>query len=606
MKHQDIRIGKSILILVIFSLIIAVFQVSRMGLLENTRGSLNLSYSADGAALLDAGQADAGQAGMELDSVEIGVYADGRDPNKSYLLQQMMQYLNHLPYEYTQLETINEAALKNCDIVIAFLTDFEDGDTFYRLMEYAKEGGKVYFPYLPVDEDTYLSNLHLLGVIERDYEDTTVYQITDEAGILGRADQLYVIPEGFFEQTRVRLSSSCRVLLSTEDTPCFWQLNYGSGMLYAGTLEALASAQGRGIAAWVLYDALFAAEDKAMVLPFYDISTTLLLDFPVPVYTTQSRVLEELQQDEDEFMQTSFYKLFLDWNVRTGEKISMSYTVNTDEEFNEIFRKSLNRSQFMMYSSEILDTGGELLTGGYTNHPLGLAGELEEIGYFIPWVSRDRMAESFDFALEYVNEYYSNYQVTGYVLPQGRIGRDTLSEISTLFPGVRTVVNRGKIEYPDQLLEDFTSLDEDEPYLYSIMAENGWALWGNVNSVLSLGIASQGYSCQELLTEQLSFSDFRADLLAAEEWLSQFSLRAMTIQEATDALREYQQASVTVSQQGQTLRFALHQWREGMAFQLRTDRIPVSQDCEILDVGGIYLVYPHQEEGVIQLEGGTS
>lgn len=597
---QHIKIGKSVLILSVFAVIIAIFQISRMGLLKDTRESANEAYSA--GTLLKEKESPQ----LRTKERRIGIAADNKDKNKAYLLEQTQQYLEHLGLEYTMIENFTEKSLADYELVIAFLKDFDDGETFYELTGYAQKGGQLYFPYLPVDDDSYLSSLRILGVVERSYEDFAAYEITDEKGIFGESGRSFAVPAGILGQAKVRLSSECETILSTQETPCFWEMDYGGGRIFAGSLEYLAGMQSRGIMAWVLYETLFKINGEAMISPYYGISTTILEDFPVTSYMIKSQLLDELKVGQDVFLQNYFYKLFLDIHKQWGDKLSMSFVVDTGEEFNEIFSRTLKRSQFMMYSGEILDTGGEITVGGYTNRPIGLDGELEEIGYFIPWKSRERMKEAFDICFDYVDEYYSGYRVVSYVLPQGRIGRQTLAEIGDVFPGLETVVNRAYIEYPDQLGGDFKDINGGKQYLYTIAGENGEALWGSVNSVLSLGIASNGFLCRELLYGDMTFEAFSNDVKDAYQWLSAYSLRKMTPREAVGALKEYQSAGIQYIQEGSRLKFETNHWADGMAFMLRTEQFPQSKDCTIEKAGNVYIVYPKKSSGTIMLEGGRS
>lgn len=597
--NQHIKIGKSVLVLVVFTVIIAVFQISRMGLLKNTRDSVNETYSAKTEFKEVTPQ-------LQTKQRRVGIVGDNKDKNKVYIQEQTQQYLEHLGLEYTVFEPYTEKSFDGYDLVIVFIKDFDDGDMLYELMRYVKSGGQLYFPYLPLDDDSYLSSLRLLGVVERNYEDFKTYEITDEKGIFGQSGRSFAVPAGISGQAKVRLSSECELILSTEDMPCFWKMAYGNGRIFAGSLEYLAGTQSRALTAWVLYETLFKINEEAMISPYYGISTTILEDFPVSSYVLKSKILDELKVSQDVFLQNYFYRIFLDIYRQWGDKISLSFIVDSGEEFNEKFSNTLKRSQLMMYSGEILDTGGEIMTGGYANRPIGLDGELEKIGYFIPWESRERMKSAFDICFDYVDEYYSEYEVVSYVLPQGRIGRQTLENIDDVFPKIETVINRAYTEYPDQLGGDFKEINGERQYLYTIMAENGMALWGNVNSVLSLGIASNGFLCSELLYGDLTFEDFSNDVNAAYEWLSDYPLRKMTPREAQGALRDYQDTDIQYVQEDNCLKFELRHWSDGMAFMLRTECIPRSKDCTIEKAGNIYIVYPQKSSGSIVLEGGRS
>lgn len=79
------------------------------------------------------------------------------------------------------------------------------------------------------------------------------------------------------------------------------------------------------------------------------------------------------------------------------------------------------------------------------------------------------MQESIQVAARYLEDVQQGYIATSYIPPQGDfIGSETLSRIAALFPDVETVLNRYVIAYLDQLLGDFTTLNQGNQYLYTL------------------------------------------------------------------------------------------------------------------------------------------
>jgi hypothetical protein len=244
--------------------------------------------------------------------------------------------------------------------------------------------------------------------------------------------------------------------------------------------------------------------------------------------------------------------------------------------------------------------GGDILSGGYSNHPLGLKGELEQIGYFIPWKNKKQMKESIEVAKSYLDDVYKGYPLSSYIPPQGRIGQESLSRIDDLFPDVETVINRYVIEYPDQLLGDFTTLNDGNQYLYTITSENGAAQWGTMNAIGSLGISSFGFHSQRLYTDAIDFQDFTADVERAYELEQAYSLEKKTPGQAAEMVEQYQNMTFNYEQDAQGLEYEIDFFVEGSAFLLRSEKTPVSDDAEIKSIGNYHIIYPDFSKGYIR------
>ena len=596
MENNEIKFAKTLVIVTLFTAIILVFQLSRMGVLDDMQYEQTASE----------GPASAGRPletlTIETDTPLVGILSDGQDPNREYLMEGMAQYLAHLDYRYEYIDENDVADLQQYDMLLVFLTNFDEGQYMSAVMEYVRSGKSAYFAYLPFEPNSYSSNLRKIGVLESQYENYAIDRVQDTGGVFGETDAVYEIPRTVDMNIKVRLAKESELLLESEGMPLLWSLDYGEGNFLVSSSEFLASSESRGVLAYALYQGLFKPNDQAMVQPFYNVSTTVLQDVVLPAEIKDSAILAQAGVDQDDFTLNRYFRLFKDISETHGDKISMSYTVDYSDLFNEKLPETLQRSQFRLYTAQVLAGGGEVLSGGYSNHPLGLAGELEQIGYFIPWNDEQQMRTSIQVAGRYLEDVHPGYTVTSYIPPQGRIGSETLGRIAALFPDVETVLNRYVIEYPDQLLGDFTPINQGNQYLYTITTENGAAQWATVNAVGSLGVSSFGFHSYRLLTGATDFQDFSTDVQRAYELEQAYGLEKLTPEQAAERIRQYQNMTVHYAQDVQGFTYEIDLFVEGSAFLLRSVKIPVSDDAEIKSIGDMHIIYPKSPKGYIQWE----
>ncbi|HEX5351390.1 MAG TPA: DUF2194 domain-containing protein [Trichococcus sp.] len=594
MTNHEIKFAKTLMIVTIFTAIILIFQLSRMGILDNSEYDQTAKEeSVPAVEKLE-------ESTIQKDAPMIGILTDAGNPNEKYLLDGVAQYLEHLDYQYEYINLSKVSDMEQYDMLIVFLTGFDEGQYMNAVMEYVRSGKFAYFPYLPFEQNSFSSNLRKLGVIESNYEDFSIKQIQDSGGVFGEANETYDIPRTVNLSIKLRLAEECEMLLESEGNPLLWSMDYGEGTFLVSSSDFLASSESRGVLAYALYQGLFQPNDKAMVQPFYNVSTTVLQDIVLPDKINDSHILSQTGVDQDSFTLNHYFKLFKDISESYGDKISMSYTVDYSELFNEKLPETLQKSQFRLYTSQILGMGGDILSGGYSNHPLGLKNELEQIGYFIPWKNKEQMKESIEVAKSYLDDVYKGYPLSSYIPPQGRIGQESLSRIDDLFPDVETVINRYVIEYPDQLLGDFTTLNNGNQYLYTITTENGAAQWGTMNAIGSLGISSFGFHSQRLYTDSIDFQDFTADVQRAYELEQAYSLEKKTPGQAAKMVEQYQNMTFNYAQDAQGLEYEIDFFVEGSAFMLRSEKTPVSDDAKIKSIGNYHIIYPDSSKGYIR------
>ena len=221
MKNNEIKFAKTLVIVTLFTAIVLVFQLSRMGVLDTTRGG-----QAAREEPVSAGEPLEALT-LETDTPLIGILADGKDPNKDYLIEGTAQYLAHLDYQYEYIEDSKVLELQQYDMLLVFLTNFDDGAYMSAVMDYVRSGKFAYFPYLPFDRNSYSSNLRKIGVLESQYENFSIDRIQDTGGVLGEADAVYEIPRTVDMSIKVRLAKDSELLLASEGLPLMWSLPYG-------------------------------------------------------------------------------------------------------------------------------------------------------------------------------------------------------------------------------------------------------------------------------------------------------------------------------------------------------------------------------------------
>ncbi|MEG2002995.1 MAG: DUF2194 domain-containing protein, partial [Clostridia bacterium] len=247
-----------------------------------------------------------------------------------------------------------------------------------------------------------------------------------------------------------------------------------------------------------------------------------------------------------------------------------------------------------MYQNEALKRNGEIATHGYSIRPLGLKGELEEIGWFIPWSSFDRAKQSFEYIFDMLKQHFPNYNISTYVAPQGRIGADTIVHLNEIASGVNTVVTRYDYRYNDQYLKSFVQLDNGI-YCYPVTSLYNGIEWNSINSLISLGTMSTSLNANTLLERSdLTFPQFETNLRSAYNDAAVYKhLHHYTITEATGYLKQYQKSDYSYTIKDGVISIEINNWFDGMALSLFSEAKLTSETCEIEKTQkSCYVIYP--------------
>lgn len=262
-----------------------------------------------------------------------------------------------------------------------------------------------------------------------------------------------------------------------------------------------------------------------------------------------------------------------------------------------------DRDNFIRYSRELLDMGGELGLHGYNHQSLAPVGYNQgDLGY-VPWESQEDMIESLQELRRYVREIYPSYSFRSYVPPSDILSPEGLEAVRTAFPEIRVFSSLFDGAAADRAyITDYSRRDDgtfEIPRTTAGYIPSGQNRYEQISVINYIGSFSHFVHPDELFYEESqSYSwammeqglrDFLTDLNQRYGWL-----RPVTDSECAEYLADYLDMDYRVIRY--TDRFELYCWnyRHPLRFILRTGREldhasgavyqRVGEDCYMIEI----------------------
>ena len=588
-ENYHIKFSKTLLMLFLFLAIIAVLQLTRMGIINNTEKLINTSLNNYQVSYDEAVSDNAHDMG------KICLIYDKTATDRLYIFQNFKSLLSKYSISYDVLYADEQADLQAYEMLIVIARNFDKAPILQNVFDYVENGGTAYFPIAPVDSDSFISVSNSLGIIEKSYKTSTA-SITDKKGLFGEPDTKYNFDTPVKTIFKMRLRSDCNVYFSDdENNPLLWSHALGSGQLYICSCDYLSAYESRGVIVNILYEILKEKKNKAFIYPVYSVATQILEEFPA-TYEVEGKILIDNGITYDAFIEGSFWPLIVELSKKYGAKTTVSYVLAYDESTGDDLKMNqLSGSALKTYATEVLKKHGEIAFHGYSMRPLGLDGELENIGWFIPWKSMDSIKKSFDFSKSALLEHFPNYVISTYIPPQGRISKNVEANLKELCPDLETVVAPYERLYPDQLTADFQK-GENGLYYYSITTGENGIVWNTVNSLSSLGVSSPDIDINEIiLSNNITFDTLKENMLIAQKKVSVFpDINYMTVKQAAKHISYCQNAKYSYTETGSSINLLINGFFDGISYALRTNsKIESTDDCTVIKYDeDYYVLYP--------------
>ncbi len=560
---------KTLLMLGLFLLVIIALQISKMDIFYN-----NERYRAPELPVLQAMGT-----GTKVENVhaldKIALLYDPLAVDRDYVLENFQSLLQKMKLDYDLISVEEEVSLRDYPLIIILLARYDRAPLLQEVFNCVEEGATAYFPIVAENSDSYISISTSFGLIEKATK-ISCNQLIDAEGLLRHKGETYTFEMPIPLRYQVRLRPDCLVYLHDEDqNPLFWSRNLEKGMLYISNCDFLSSYQSRGVIMEVLYRTLKQQTLSSFLYPISGTATLLLEEFASPYQVESSAMMETEKLSYDKMMHSRIWpfmtRLMREFQVKPVLSYVLSYDENTEADFQS---NQFPLADFKLYAAEILQNGGEIAYHGFSMRPFGLEGQLQDIGWFVPWSSYTSMAESLLAAKSPLERIFPNYSVSTYMPPQGRIAPEVLARLPELEPDLSILALTCRRLYPDQLIRDM----EREPglenlFYYTLVSCYDGMRWTVRNTLLAQGMASMTLNINQVLeNSRMSFPQWSEEFIATTELIQSYpGVEHTTIRQAAMITEQSQNAEFSYTETAESIVLRVEKGYLGMQFVLRSE-----------------------------------
>ena len=324
-----------------------------------------------------------------------------------------------IPYIEMPAEQFSLQMLEGIHTVLFLRPDLAsvNPEMLVQLVNWAEDGGRFALMTQPEADDGFALISHKLGIVE--YEsDAKEYVAVNFHGSLVPlwGDRVFDTELQDFTLP-VRLDEACNIYLETADEagwPIMWTRQLGSGRVAVFDANLTLGKDSRGY----VMNLLSVLEDS-LVYPIINAGMVFVDDFPAPQPTGFDQRLKETYGFSTQgFFRNRWWPDMkrLTWTegLRYTGVLVETYNANVTGPF---VPDSEERGIVRFYSSEILQSGGEIGLHGYNHQPLCPEGFEYAGENYICWPGMDNMSQAIEELVRYGHEFLPNAQFTTYVPP---------------------------------------------------------------------------------------------------------------------------------------------------------------------------------------------
>lgn len=565
---MKINSQKTLLMLSFFLLVIVALQISRMDIFYN-----NERFTAPLVTPLQP----MGTGEIFFNPHQSGKIALLYDPlatDREYVLVNFQSLLEKNRFDYDLISVEEERSLKEYVLIIVLIAQYDRASLIHEVFDCVEAGATAYFPIVPENSDSLISISGIFGYVEKTSK-LSCHALVDKEGFIGQAGQVFEFERAIPLRYWVRLRSDCTVYIEDEEsTPLLWSRPMGKGLLYVNHCDFLSSYQSRGVIMEILYRSLKQDKGESLVYPISGTSTLLLEEFVSPFTIESSPMLEKEKLTYEKMMQSRIWpfisKLIREFNIKPVLSYVISYSDKTDDDYAS---NQFPLNEFKLHASEILDVGGEIAFHGYSMRPLGLEGQLLDVGWFVPWPSIEKIREAWEVAKSPVARFFPSYDISTYMPPQGRIAPEILAILPEWDQNIEVIPLTCRREVADQWIRDMERDDENpEFFYYTLVSCHDGLAWTARNTLLSHGMVSMTLNMNQVLqTSGKSFAQWSSELLQAMKTLQEYpALQQTTIREAAVRIEQTQKATYRYKDMEDFIDVEIGEGFEGMQLAIRS------------------------------------
>lgn len=513
-------------------------------------------------------------------------------------------------FEAVTLSEVPQSLSDYQNVIIAF-SSLEMAADFPRILNYAAEGGKLFFASRPELDSVYFDNYRRLGIEQanNNFRNTTGIKMSSNLLLQGEGMKINddIIANSSLS---IQLNQSSEVLAwSYDGLPLLWKTPYKKGeiMVFNGTM--FDSKAHRGLIAGSLS---YLNED--FIYPILNSKVVYIDDFPAPFPEGNHKAIYDTYKMDTP---TFFREVWWPDMLASAEKYNFKYTgvlIETyEDDVNGPFNNRLVKENLKIYGRELIKMGGEVGVHGYNHQSLTENQEqVKGLGY-TAWEDRQAMIKSLNEVEQFFNELFPDYELRTYVPPSNVLSEEGRQALSEAIPSVDNI---GSLYHPDTEIdsyiqeyeanEDFNEL----PRLTSDYLYRDDTRWNMANGATLHGAFSHFIHPDDVLDVDRSesktwpqmledFNHILADVQEKYPWM-----RSHTASESGESLRSYQDAEVFLSQEKDKIEIFVNHFSGELDFILRSEKaVKNTKGCEVEKISkDHYLVHVTSNEAEVELE----
>jgi hypothetical protein len=605
----EFKVNKTIIIIILFLFLFGtVIQLSRSNFfIRLTTGNEQNNNSTIVSSALSAQEA------KRFKQDKFLIVFDPKNEESLVLRNNLEKTFDYLKkdYEVVPVTEIPENLSGYQDVIIAF-SNLDEVSNFAIFIDYADEGGKLFFAIRPELENTLYSIYRKMGIYELGSNFVNENRVILDSDLLLQGKGTKFEGEFLYNNSLpVHLSESCTVLAhASKENPLLWTVPYGKGdiMIFNGTML------GDKISRGMITGALSYLNDD-FIYPIINSKVVYIDDFPAPFPEGYNK---DIYKDYKRDTATFFRDIWWTDMERIAIKNDVKYTGVFIQTYNNrvkgSFEDKAGLEKLKIFGRDLIKSGGEIGIHGYNHQSLTKdQSAVKEYGYKA-WPSEENMVASLTEAKEYFDEIFPNYTLRTYVPPSNVLSEEGKKAIKKAIPSVNILAS---LYEDDPIAPTYTQEFEigntfiEMPRFTSGYLYTNAMKWTSITNVTMYGAFSHFVHPDDLLDIERSggkswgklekeYDKLLEDIKVNYPWLE-----SMTASESGGKYTEYNNAELFISQENNTIKVYINNFAGNLDFLLRSDKeIKHLENCEVERAGkDHYLVHAKAEKIEIQLGG---
>jgi len=529
----------------------------------------------------------------------------------------LCRILKNIKKSYEIIDVKSNLKLDNNDyegIVLAFESLNKITNIEY-LLDYVKDGGRLIFMKRAVTDENFYKIEKELGIIKNlgFYEAQGVKMNTNVLlGAEGFASESEFIVNS---SLNVELDKECKIdILSSDNIPLLWERNLENGKIIFFNGTMLEEKSNRGLMMGIL-----SLEKDGFIYPIVNSKLLYIDDFPAPIpQGRDTKIYEEFEKDIRSFYWDIWWRDILKYTKIYDYKITgliiESYNNKVKPPFK--IKNNKNRKDFILFSKEILKSGGEIGIHGYNHQSLAKEGYIKQDLGYNPWENKEDMIKSIEEVIRYAKSVLGDYEFRVYVPPSNVLSNEGREAIKVGMKNLKIISSvYNKDLYGDSYVQEFEkSKDEilEMPrfsYGYEYNEEQKWYIY---NGITYIGIFSHFIHPDDILdykrNNNKSWSELRdefenllKDVTTKFPWL-----KSQTVSNSGVKLTNYLECTPYMKYKENSIEIYCENFRPNYYMIIRTDRkIKNHTGMNIKKIfEGVYLIEMRNAKGIMNFESG--